>query len=559
MIGGSSRSRLAATRLMLATALIAGMTAVGAAQQPNAPGLGDSFNTNTAPPLSGGVEENDPVRCFDHALRNEQNALQAYQIVYGANWPGDFACRGQVAAAELDPCWDFLLEARPLIEQAARDYEQARRVMEPQSGQLVHAGNDLMRQAAGIWQQARRCFAPIFARWTQNGGRHVPGLKPGIAETNPPSSETPGSLPAQCGGAPGYATWDGAGHITLHCGAAAPATSEDCDPSITPDIRQDLMNAAAEMDRIATGLQNRAMVASNHMLQGMAEVLSADLQFLGQTAQHPVETSQEVATAVVDYLTTDYNLNNERLYDAAVKAVDEWQQDPAHALGKTVANAGVGAATGAAGALVGKACVAGAQKALKRAADIAKAKEAAAALEDIVTIAGLPEETAGGPVVPPPNGPATIPPRPLRSLSRRLWQQWEDDVFRYLQIGNQGNVARQVELSVFNETRNTTTTIRIDNLVRNPGNPYKLADAKFTAPLGRYLTTSDLERTLTGNQRTVADWMRNSDRLVFTPTRGRIEDLQNLGVALNRPIPVDPAFHIYVQTPDGVPMLRRYP
>jgi hypothetical protein len=549
-------TRTWAARLLLTAALLLATIASGAAQQPNAPGLGDSFNTNTAPPLSGGVEETDPVRCFDHALRDEQNALQAYQVIYGRNWQDDFACRGQVAAADLDPCWNLLLQVRPLIEEAARDYQQARRVPDPQSGQLVHAGNDVMRQAAGIWQQARACFNPIFARWTQNGGRYVP------RDLAPPSPSQGGpqpsaSLPAQCGGAPGYATWDAAGHVTLHCGAAANAPSEDCDPSVAPDIRQELMNAAAQMDRIATDLQNRAMAASTHMIQGMAEVLSADLQFLAQTAQHPVETARQVATAIVDYLTTDYNVNNERLYDAAVQAVDEWQRDPAHALGKTVANVGVGAASGAAGALVGtgvRACAAGAQKALKRAADIAKAKRAAAALEHIATIAKVPEEA-----VPPPSlqsSPAPIPKNTLRALSQKLAQEWENDVFRYLQIGNKGNVGRQITLKVYNAARQATETIRIDDLVRNPGASYTLNDAKFTAPLGRYLTTADLEDTLTESQLAVADWMKSGDPLVFTPTG---DNARAFGLTPNQPIPVDPVFHIYVQTPDGVPMLRKYP
>jgi hypothetical protein len=137
-------------------------------------------------PLRGGVEENapagdvfsagsDPVRCFDHALRDEQNALQAYQIVYGANWPEDFACRGEATAPELDPCWALLEEARPLIEQSAREYEAARHVSGQEQGPMVNEANARMRQAAQIWQRARSCFMPIFGRWTQNGGRYVPG------------------------------------------------------------------------------------------------------------------------------------------------------------------------------------------------------------------------------------------------------------------------------------------------------------------------------------------------------------------------------------------------
>src|SRR5579862_9103220 len=133
-------------------------------------------SSNSPAPNTGAsgatLADEDPVRCFDNALRDEQNALQAYQIITGSNWRTDFQCQGRASAPELDSCWSLLLQIRPMIEAAADDYERARRVMEPTSGQLVHEGNSVIQQAAVLWEQARLCFAPIFDRWTKNGGRY---------------------------------------------------------------------------------------------------------------------------------------------------------------------------------------------------------------------------------------------------------------------------------------------------------------------------------------------------------------------------------------------------
>jgi hypothetical protein len=145
------------------------------------------------------------------------------------------------------------------------------------------------------------------------------------------------------------------------------------------------MAVAARLDRIATALQDNAYTASEHFLQGMAEVLSAFFQGVSETAQHPVQSTQKAANAVITYLTNDYNANNEQLYLAAVQAVDEWQRDPARAAGKTVANAAIGAATSAAGEVIttgAKVCTAGASKAVL--ARIAKARKAELVLEQDV-------------------------------------------------------------------------------------------------------------------------------------------------------------------------------
>ena len=61
--------RSAAMRLILAAVLVVLPPATGQAQAPDQSPLGDSFSAGGRPPLSGRVEKSDPVRCFDHAMR----------------------------------------------------------------------------------------------------------------------------------------------------------------------------------------------------------------------------------------------------------------------------------------------------------------------------------------------------------------------------------------------------------------------------------------------------------------------------------------------------------
>jgi hypothetical protein len=126
------------------------------------------------------ADNSDPVRCFWHVYRSTEVAVQAYQAVYDSSqsltktrWAQEGSCRAKAPAApELDPCWDLVMQARPLIEQAADLYERARRA--PDGGGLVKQANSLMSRAAEFVREARACFAPILTRWQQNGGRYVP-------------------------------------------------------------------------------------------------------------------------------------------------------------------------------------------------------------------------------------------------------------------------------------------------------------------------------------------------------------------------------------------------
>lgn len=110
-----------------------------------------------------------------------------------------------------------------------------------------------------------------------------------------------------------------------------------------------LMKLAGDMDRIATEIQNNAMKAGNEFFGGMAESISEGAKFL---AQKPGTVAPQMLQGVVTYLTTDYNENNEKIYDDAVKAVDEIQKNPAKFFGKHALEI-AGSAAGAAGELAG--------------------------------------------------------------------------------------------------------------------------------------------------------------------------------------------------------------
>jgi hypothetical protein len=151
------------------------------------------------------LDNQDPVRCFDHVSRDARNALQAYQIVYAPGWKEEVGCHGKVPAPDVDACWPPVLQARPLIEQAAQLYEQARRTSTSQQGQqLIAQGNALIRQAAGFLDQASRCFQPIFARWTQNGGHYVRSQDTGSGTASTEGSGDPFDMNSGAGqGLPG--------------------------------------------------------------------------------------------------------------------------------------------------------------------------------------------------------------------------------------------------------------------------------------------------------------------------------------------------------------------
>jgi hypothetical protein len=150
-------------------------------------------------------------------------------------------------------------------------------------------------------------------------------------------------------------------------------------PPPAQDIRQEVMDLAEEMDRLATRTQNGALAASNRFFQKMAEAVAGQLEFLAQPAGEP---ARQVGAAVVAYLTNDRNENHKQLLDGAVKAVEDAQRDPAGTLGAAAGSALLDVATGTAASGV-RLCTAGASKTIARAKAVAQARKAARELRDI--------------------------------------------------------------------------------------------------------------------------------------------------------------------------------
>jgi hypothetical protein len=105
-----------------------------------------------------------------------------------------------------------------------------------------------------------------------------------------------------------------------------------------------MMKLAAKMDRVTTDIQNNAMTAGNKFFRKMSDSIGRSAAFM---AQEPGTVLPQVVDAVVTYLTNDHNENDQKLYDDAVKAVEEIQKDPASFFGEhavDIALSGVGAA-----------------------------------------------------------------------------------------------------------------------------------------------------------------------------------------------------------------------
>jgi len=215
------------------------------AQSLSGPESVDRFNVNPGGPILAvpQADNTDPVRCFDHVMRDAINATQAYQIVYAAGWKQEIECHGRAPhLADLDPCWTLLLQARPLIEQAAQSFESARRSREPTSGELVHKGNALIKQAADLLAQARRCFQPTFAKWQQNGGRYPGGE---VAPPAPPSPPLPPPS-APTANSPAASMADVFNAATQ---AAAKIKGGDTGPNVLQPVQQAQRNLPAQVQR----------------------------------------------------------------------------------------------------------------------------------------------------------------------------------------------------------------------------------------------------------------------------------------------------------------------
>ncbi|HRZ86261.1 MAG TPA: hypothetical protein P5287_00450 [bacterium] len=141
-------------------------------------------------------------------------------------------------------------------------------------------------------------------------------------------------------------------------------------------IPERMMDLAREMDRVATEMQKHATEASNEFFGGMADSIKRSAEFL---AQKPGSCVPQMAKNISDYLTNDYKENNQKLYDEAVKAVDEIQKNPARFFGEHAGDIALaaGGAMGEMGAIPRAAEAAGEAGAAGKMGQIAKGMEKA--------------------------------------------------------------------------------------------------------------------------------------------------------------------------------------
>jgi len=327
---------------------------------------GDVFSTNTdeAPPQQGG----DPMRCFDHALRNAKAAVQAYQVVYGDPWEEDGRCpqSGGGAPAGLGACWGDLGPARGLLEQAAELLETGRKTQGPQGKEMIKQGNALVRKAKALVDEAGRCFMPLFAQWRKNGGDK---------KQQQPGDETAANTPG-----------DGSGLLLkggVEMNEGEPPPDEPCSSPENPGLDAQLMAAAQDLDHMVDSATKYSIAATDRFFTVMSETVEIRLKEVSNAAADPGAAATQTVDAVVDYLSTDYNTNNERMYEAAVAAVEEIQQDPAAFFAKFAVDQAASAGTGAIGGGV-TACVRKAKSAADaalKAQAVARAQRAAERLQ----------------------------------------------------------------------------------------------------------------------------------------------------------------------------------
>jgi hypothetical protein len=117
----------------------------------------------------GGTLSADELRPLWDVIRLTKNALQAPQQLSAQFGEGDDAVAlGQqfltASSGQAQTAWEDVLAARPLILQAAALFDAARNAVEPQQGQLVDQGNQLLQQAGQLVDTAEQIWADLYAQ-----------------------------------------------------------------------------------------------------------------------------------------------------------------------------------------------------------------------------------------------------------------------------------------------------------------------------------------------------------------------------------------------------------
>jgi Papain fold toxin 1, glutamine deamidase len=110
---------------------------------------------------------------------------------------------------------------------------------------------------------------------------------------------------------------------------------QDNVPAPTILDRTKMLQLAAQMDKAASESKDSAHVAFDHFFIGLAEWAGRTLRFL---AQKPGQPLGQMAQDIANYLTNDYNQNDQALRNAAVQAIQQMQGDPARFWGQNLPN-----------------------------------------------------------------------------------------------------------------------------------------------------------------------------------------------------------------------------
>ncbi len=206
-----------------------------------------------------------------------------------------------------------------------------------------------------------------------DAGRCAPGT-PG--QPGPGRDQSPNPFPA--GRAPGNNPGAGRSPDSPNTGnrpAPAPGqpTPSNSEMPLPPDLRRQLLEGAAEMDRLATGAQAYALAGTNRFFKCLTDAIAADLRFLAQPAYVP---AAQMAKALHEntwrYLTSNAYDNNRQLFQNALQDLKRLKNDPACALADIAPAAAAAVATHTVRAA---AAATEAQAAANRAVQIANAHE----------------------------------------------------------------------------------------------------------------------------------------------------------------------------------------
>ncbi|MEJ0039890.1 MAG: hypothetical protein WDO68_28275 [Gammaproteobacteria bacterium] len=157
-----------------------------------------------------------------------------------------------------------------------------------------------------------------------NGGVRPPDFPYGVPGRTPRQGGTPTPRDPGTGGNPSR---PGGGTPT---GPTQPTQPGPDDLPLPPPEQQQLRRLAGEVQRIADDPSKGALAATNRFFRCLAEAIAADLQFLAQPGYVPAQQmAQSLHEGTWNYLTSNAYENNRQMFEGAVRALQNFQNDPA--------------------------------------------------------------------------------------------------------------------------------------------------------------------------------------------------------------------------------------